>query len=423
MTDHASGRRRPRILFCTDTYPPQVNGVSVVAALSVSGLEERGWECAVIAPRYPDEPESTFSHVRLGGAVNDLTAVASVPLPGYADIRLSAPRYGVVARVIDRFRPDLVHCETEFVLGRLGQIAAQRAGIPTISSYHTDYSRYAASYGVPWLRGAVSSYLRRFHRRSVRVYTPSVPARDDLHALGVRDVEVWGRGVDTEAYHPRRRSAAMRSGLNLGDRFTFVHVGRLAPEKGVDRILGAYARARALLPAGTIHLVIAGSGPSEAALRASAPPDVTFLGFLDRAKTLPILYASCEAFLFSSLTETLGLVVLEAMASGLPVIATPAGGVADHLRHLENGVSYPANDVDAMAHAMVDLVMRPELRARLAEGARRTAEALSWERELDRLDASYREVCEGAAREAATGRAVTGPVPSCGTHVTDAAET
>lgn len=422
MTQHAPGSARPRILFCTDTYPPQVNGVSVVAALSVSGLQERGWDCAVIAPQYPAEPESTFTHVRLGGAVNDLTAIASVPLPGYPDIRLSAPRYGVIARAIERFRPDLVHCETEFVLGRLGQLAANRAGVPTISSYHTDYSRYVESYGAPWLRRTVSSYLRRFHRRSVRVYTPSAPARDDLHALGVRDVEVWGRGVDADAYHPRRRSAALREALGIAGRFTFVHVGRLAPEKGVERILTAYARARAALPAGTIHLVIAGSGPSEAALRASAPPDVTFLGFLDRAKTLPTLYASCEAFLFSSLTETLGLVVLEAMSSGLPVIATPAGGVADHLRHLENGLAYPAKDTDAMAHAMIELVMRPELRASLADGARRTAEALTWDRELDRLDASCRELRAIAGRRAPTGPVVTGAVQARETHVTDAAE-
>jgi phosphatidylinositol alpha 1,6-mannosyltransferase len=125
---------------------------------------------------------------------------------------------------------------------------------------------------------------------------------------------------------------------------------------------------------------------------------VSFVGFLDRETVLPSLYASCDAFLFSSLTETLGLVVLEAMASGLPVIATPAGGVADHLRHGENGLAYPARDTAGMAHAMVDLVMNRGLRLSLSAGARRTAEALSWERELDRLDVSYHEVCSAAAR-------------------------
>ena len=132
------------------------------------------------------------------------------------------------------------------------------------------------------------------------------------------------------------------------------------------------------------------------------PPDVTFLGVLDHKRALPELYASADAFVFASLTETLGLVVLEAMASGLPVIATPAGGVADHLRDGENGLAFPANDVDAMAHAMVRLAMDEKLRKELARGARRSAEALDWEGELDRLGASYREVCFVHANSAAT---------------------
>jgi glycosyltransferase involved in cell wall biosynthesis len=113
---------------------------------------------------------------------------------------------------------------------------------------------------------------------------------------------------------------------------------------------------------------------------------------LDHKYALPQLYASADAFAFASLTETLGLVVLEAMASGLPVIATPAGGVADHLRNGENGLAFPAGNATEMAHAIVRLVMDPALRDRLALGARRTAESLDWEGELDRLDASYREV-------------------------------
>src|SRR5207248_5337527 len=150
---------------------------------------------------------------------------------------------------------------------------------------------------------------------------------------------------------------------------------------------------------GTIHLLIAGSGPVEAELRRRAPESVTFLGNLDHQRRLPDLYASADAFLFASVTETLGLVVLEAMASGLPVIATPAGGVADHLRDDDNGISYPARDVSAMARAMTTLALDRARTRRLAAGARRTAESLSWDAELDRLDESYREVCERGARD------------------------
>lgn len=409
---HRSRARAPRVLYCTDTYPPQVNGVSVVTALSVAGLRARGWEVGVVSPRYPQyPPPGVKQFVDDFGAADHLVRVPSAKFPPYPDIRLALPSYGRVARAIREFRPDLVHCATEFALGRIGQMAASRAGLPIVTSYHTDFGRYTEAYGAPWLRPAVSRYIARFHARAARTYTPSATARDDLRALGVHEVEVWGRTVDTRAFAPHRRDPVTRRALDVDGRFVFVHVGRLAAEKGVDTILRAFALARALLPAGMVHLVIAGGGPEEAALRAAAPPDVTFLGVLDRAKALPQLYASCDAFVFASLTETLGLVVLEAMASGLPVIATPAGGVADHLRHEENGLAVPPDAVDDLAHAMVRLVLRPELRTRLAAGARHTAEGLSWERELDRLDASYREVCAASGRPVAASPGVPDDAP------------
>jgi phosphatidylinositol alpha 1,6-mannosyltransferase len=382
-----------RVLYCTDTYPPQVNGVSVVTALSVAGLRERGWECAVVAPRYPDDAGSVFTEY--GSAEDDgVTAIPSISVPIYPDVRLTVPSYRTVYRVAQRFKPDLIHSETEFIQGRLGQLVGARLGIPLVSSYHTDFARYTDSYGIPWLRSSIEGYITRFHRRSRRTYTPSAPARDDLHQWGIRDVEVWGRGVDTNAYHPRLRSDALRKELGLVNRFTFLYVGRLAHEKNVEQIVEAYRLALPSLPADGTRLVIAGAGPREAALRAAAPPGVVFLGYLDRATELPALYASADAFVFASLTETLGLVVLEAMASGLPVIATPAGGVADHLRDGENGIAYPAGDARAMADAMIVLATAPARARALSLAARATAEALGWDKELDRLDTSYREVVE-----------------------------
>lgn len=403
----------PRILFCTDTYPPQVNGVSVVTALSVAGLRARGWKVAVVAPRYPSNAPTPFSGAKPGAGLEDeLTTIANVGFPPYPDIRIAAPDYPAIARAVRFFRPDIVHCTTEFVIGRLGQIAARRAGLPLTTSYHTDFSRYTESYGVPWLRDSVSRYIGRFHRRARRTYTPSAPARLDVMRMGAGDVEVWGCGVDGRVFSPLLRSPVLREAYGFANAFTFVHVGRLAAEKGVEVILDAYAMARRALPEGWIHLVIAGVGPCEAELRARAPRGVTFLGHLDRRSLLPRLYASADAFVFSSLTETLGLVVLEAMACGLPVIATPAGGVADHLRDGENGIAFPANDVDAMARAMARLALDRPLATRLGKAARATAEALTWETELDRLDRSYREILAEQPRTAVERRrAVTVPLP------------
>lgn len=384
-----------RILFCTDTYPPQVNGVSVVTALSVSGLRARGWDVEVIAPRYPADIPRIFE---AGMTDEGVTAIASVPLPGYRDIRLAAPARGLVRAVLERFRPELVHSATEFMIGRMGQRAALARGIPVTTSYHTDFAKYTESYGLPILRGPVTRWIRRFHSNAARIFTPSAPSRQDLLALGLRDVEVWGRGVDDVLFHPAKRSLALRQRLSLGNAFTFVHVGRLAPEKGVEVLLDAFGKLEAQLGGDAVKFVVAGAGPSLASLKARAPRSVTFLGNLDRTRELPSLYASADAFLFASTTETLGLVVLEAMAAGTPVIATPEGGVADHLRHEANGLAFPARDVDACVAAMRRLVEDRDLLLRLRSGARATAEGRTWEQEMDRLDASYREVLSRRAR-------------------------
>ncbi|HYW31079.1 MAG TPA: glycosyltransferase family 1 protein [Gemmatimonas sp.] len=386
--------RRPRLLVCSDTYPPQVNGVSVVTSLSVTGLITRGWDVAVAGPRYPAGVVNAFGS---RGGLSDLSAhltFPSTPLPFYPDLRLALPNVRSLARLVEEFVPDVIHCATEFVIGRMGQHAARRASIPMITSYHTDFSRYTVAYGVPWLRGPVNAHLVRFHRRAHRTLTPSAPARDDLRVMGVPAVDVWGRGVEIETFHPTRRSEALRETYNSGDGFLFLHVGRIAPEKGVEQIVAAFQLLQRRLPRQRMHLVIAGEGPRVEQVRALAGGDhhISFLGNLDRGSVLPQLYASADAFLFASLTETLGLVVLEAMSSGLPVVATPAGGVADHLRDGVNGLAFPESDVDAMSRAMERLVLDRALTATLASGARATALDLSWDHELDRLDAILRQV-------------------------------
>jgi len=395
-----------RVLYCTDTWPPQVNGVSVVTALSVDGLRDRGWETHVIAPRYADPPRDAATAAAAAAAATEratpgdstrgigITSLPSLQFPLYADVRLSAPDIAAIGDVVARFRPDLVHCATEFVIGRLGQLVARRAGIPVVSSYHTDFGKYAAAYGFPWLAGTVRRYVGRFHARAERTYTPSSVSAAEVSRLGARRAIVWGRGVDIAAFTPVRRSARWRHDrLDSDDAFTVLHVGRLAPEKSVEVVLDAFARASQARPDLPLRLVVAGAGPSEAKLRNRSQGRVTWLGNLDRATELPSLYASCDCFAFASTTETLGLVVLEAMASGLPVIAVPAGGVSDHLRHLHNGVAVGAADVGAFAQAIIALADDAALRRRLAEGALATARALDWSRELDVLDASYRELC------------------------------
>jgi glycosyltransferase involved in cell wall biosynthesis len=198
------------------------------------------------------------------------------------------------------------------------------------------------------------------------------------------------------AYRPDRRNVALRRRLGFDGRFAFLHVGRLAAEKNIDLLIQAFVRCQELVGRERAMLMVAGDGPRRAELERTAPEGIRFLGYLDRTTELPELYASADAFVFSSETETLGLVILEAMASGLPVVAAPAGGVGAYLRHGVNGLAYPPGDREAMARYMADLVTEPPLRESLADGARRTAESLGWDRELDRLARIYQNMSDPA---------------------------
>jgi glycosyltransferase involved in cell wall biosynthesis len=378
-----------RILHCTDTYPPQVNGVSVVTALAVDGLLAQGIEVGLIRPDYPACASSVFGEMRAPTAA---CALPACDFPAYPGVRLAWPNAGAVERFARAFAPDLIHADTEFVVGRLGARTARRLGIPLVTSFHTDFAQYTESYGVPWLRSTVTRSLVRFHRRARRIYTPSSVTADWLNRHGLTQSEVWGRAVDTRVFHPNRYSRTWRERLGVGDAVLFLHVGRLAAEKNVQQLLDGFALARQAL-GDRACLVIAGDGPASAALRGAAPAGVHFVGFIDRQRELPSLYASADAFLCASTTETLGLVILEAMASGLPVAAVSAGGVADHLRSYDNGIAVAAR-AESFAAAIIELADKPTLRARLGVGAREWAVAIGWDAELARLADSYREVLD-----------------------------
>ncbi len=396
-----------RVLHCTDTYPPEVNGVSVVTALVVDGLLARGVNVGLVLPSHPADAVSVFATTHLPTATLTLPSCGFPPYPG---IRLALPRALAVERFARAFQPDIVHADTEFIVGRLGARAARRLGVPLVTSFHTDFAQYTEAYGLPWLRRPVTRSLVRFHEPAARIFTPSSVTAGWLATHGLARSEVWGRAVDINIFHPARRGAAWRERLGLGEALVFLHVGRLAPEKNVTLLLAGFAAARATL-GDRVRLVIAGDGPAAPSLRAAAPAGVDFIGFINRERDLPALYASADAFLCSSTTETLGLVVLEAMASGLPVVAVPAGGVADHLRHHDNGLAVRP-DASSVAAAIVALVDQPALRARLGRGARDWAVAIDWERELDRLVHSYREVLDDDAGAASGATTSTAPARS-----------
>ncbi|MCA2989006.1 MAG: glycosyltransferase family 1 protein [Gemmatimonas sp.] len=383
----------PRLLVCTDSYPPQLNGVSVVTAAMVTGLSARGWECAVLAPAYPPALTAPLSQPVTLRHV----ALPSRSLPAYRDVRLVWPPLRHARQIVRDFRPDVVHCATEFTVGWAGLRAARAYDVPVVTTHHTDFSRYCDAYGVPFLRPVVQRWLGRFHRRAHHTIAPSAAVERTLRAMHVGHTTVWGGGVDTTHFSPRHFSLLSRHRYAMGADFNFLHVGRLAPEKNVEFVLDAFAHLRNRFRDRRLRLIIAGAGPSERRLRERAGDDVMFLGAVDRERDLPALYASADGFVTASETETLGLVVLEAMASGLPVVACHAAGVGEHLDHARNGLAFAPGDMSGCVSAMSRLVADASLHERLRAGARAAAESMSTDRALDQLDALLRTVVGAAA--------------------------
>jgi glycosyltransferase involved in cell wall biosynthesis len=319
--------------------------------------------------------------------------VPSLPFPPYPAIRLSLPSFSAAARFLDAFRPELLHVHTEGPLGLVGRRYAVRRGLPLVTSFHTDFPRYARHYGAAALAPLVWRWLAWFHSPARLTHTPGDAMRDELERHGFRSTRVWGRGVDSRQFHPARRDAAWRRWLaGADDSVIVLHVGRLAPEKNLEVLITAWRLARQRLGQ-RATFVVAGEGPLAARLVAELP-FVRQLGFLPRA-SLANLYASCDLCVLPSHTETCGLVALEAMASGLPVIAAAAGGLRESVRHDETGLLLAPHDPNAFAAAIEALVLDPARRFALAAAAREWALERDSAREDAQLLALYADLVRG----------------------------
>jgi len=350
----------------SDTYTPQVNGVTTVVARIVRVLREFGHDAVVVAPRYPGHDPSPPS-----GSGDAELRVPSAPFPPYPAIRLSLPQFRTVAHYLDAFRPDLVHVATEGPLGLTGRRYSVRRDVPLVTSYHTNFPQYARHYGAGVLEPLVWRWLRWFHRPARLTQTPGDAVCGTLLQRRIGRPVVWGRGVDTAHFHPARRDPAWRRWLGGGDDTAIVvHVGRLAPEKNLDVLAEAWTLARRDLGQ-RATFVLAGEGPGARALVARLPW-VRHMGFLDRDR-LATLYASTDICVLPSDTETCGLVALEAMASGLAVIAADAGGFRESVIDNVTGLLAAPRDAAEFAAEIVALVQNPVWRRELGAAARDAA--------------------------------------------------
>jgi glycosyltransferase involved in cell wall biosynthesis len=288
----------------------------------------------------------------------------------------------------------VVHAVGPVLLGGWGALAARSLGLPLVASYHTDLPRYLAGYKLGVLERALRAWLGGVHGLAHVNLCPSTVTRRELVEHGVANVGIWRGGVDAARFHPNQRTLAMRDRLSGGrpDLPLLLYVGRLAPEKGIETLAWVMDE----LPDACLALV--GDGPARPHLeRVFAKMPVHFAGFL-AGEQLAAAYASADVFVMPSTTETLGFVALEAMASGVPVVAANAGGLRDVVTHGENGLLYDPARPRAALEPIRELLGSRGLRMQLARMGRKAAENASWEAETLRLVAAYERAIARARR-------------------------
>lgn len=367
-----------RIVIVAETFLPQMNGVVNSVLQVLRHLEGSGHDVMVIAPRSSDDDAETL----YGAAV---VLLKSVPLPTYPDVRLTFASAGRIEAILREFDPDVVHLASPFVLGWQALRAADHLGIPTVAIYQTDIPGYAKRYGIRAVGPALTKHLTRIHRRATLTLAPSSAALAELRSLGIERLELWARGVDAVRFHPARRSAELRELLAPNGELLIGFVGRLALEKQVEDL-----RAIADIP-GT-RLVIVGDGPSRTGLE-QLLPNAEFLGFLG-GEALAEAMATFDLFVHPGENETFCQTVQEALASGVPVIATGRGGPLDLVRNSQTGWLYRPGDLADLRDRVLDLLGDDAKRRAFAEAARESVAHRTWTRLGNELLAHYRTAAE-----------------------------
>jgi glycosyltransferase involved in cell wall biosynthesis len=368
-----------KIALFTEVFLPKIDGITNRLRHTLACLQQEGHETLLFAPDTAVAEHGATRVVR----------VPSLPFRPYPDVRVSLPDPRI-ASALARFAPDVVHAVGPACLGVAGVAAARLLGLPLVASYHTDFPRYAAGYGLGVVERALWPLIRAVHGAAHVNLAPSRFTCAELEAHGVRRVGLWRGGVDAERYHPRKRTLAARVRLAGGcpDGPLLLAVGRLAPEKN----LAVLAEVLEALP--DAHLALVGDGPARDELERVFAPyaaegRVHFAGFL-RGEELARAFASADLFVMPSRTETLGFVVLEAMASGLPVVAAHAGGIPDLVHHGEDGLLFDPDRPCELVDQVAGLLADDARRGSLARSARKKAEQASWPAETRRLLDAYR---------------------------------
>lgn len=318
----ATKKKSLRLAIVTETYPPEVNGVALSLSRFVEGLSQLNHEIQLVRPRQQNDVP-----VPSVGQIEEVLTIG-LPIPKYPNLKMGLPAKRRLVGQWTMRRPDLVHIVTEGPLGWSALEAARKLKIPVSSDFRTNFHSYSQHYGVGWLKRPIVGYLRKFHNKTALTTVPTEHMRRELSGIGFRNVRVLSRGVNAVLYSPEKRSVGLREQWGVNEKhFTMVHVGRLAAEKNLALLMRAYIALRNV--DSRVRLVMVGDGPERSSLE-QRYPEVIFAG-VRHGEDLAAHYASADLFVFPSLTETFGNVTLEAMASGLPVVAFDYAAAAQYV--------------------------------------------------------------------------------------------
>ena len=365
-----------------------MNGVTHSILRVLEHLEERGDEVLVIAPSTMGEDGAD----RVKGA--EVHRLPAVPLAGYTNVRVAMGGVYRVKRILAEYAPDIVHLASPFVLGWRAAQAAHQLGIPCVAVYQTEVPSYAARYGVPFLENWAWSRVENIHLLATRTLVPSTFALNQLRGRGIPRLHMWRRGVDTDRFAPEKRDDGWRASVVHGGERIIGYVGRLAVEKQVEDLA-------ALAGVPNARLVIVGDGPQRAALE-EALPGAVFTGFLG-GEDLARAVASFDLFVHPGEFETFCQTIQEAMASGVPVVATGRGGPLDLVENSRTGWLYEPGDLSGLRARVLDLMGDDAKRRAFGTAAHASVQDRTWPALCGQLMNHYTEAIAGHPAQPRTG--------------------
>ena len=374
---YADQSYRLKFALVTETFKPEINGVAMTLGKIVEHLANKQHQVQVFRPKQSDQDLARSS------AYVEEYLVAGMQIPFYPHLKFGFPAKNLLIKRWSENRPDVIHIATEGPLGWSALQAAKQLKIPVISSYHTNFHQYSKHYGASFLMKPIESYLRRFHNQTLATLAPTETVVNALTLSGYKNVSLMARGVDTAQFNAKNRSENLRKSWGAShDDLIVIHVGRLAKEKNINLVIEAFnAIKKSQINA---KLVFVGDGPLREDITKKCPQAI-FSGS-QQGKALAEQYASADLFLFPSITETFGNVVLEALASGLCVIAYDYAAAGDIIKHETNGILVQFNQSQEFIRKALDVASNLAIRNQCRAQSAASISNIRWNNVGDELE-------------------------------------